>query len=194
MGLWSATRSESFLAVLLSTPLLTVDLVNEFTLVPLEETKIRYPSLHGNAGLSGILCIYIYVCVCAREGMHVHVQGSTFTTWAELRAQECWLVVVWWWRWAWGWHISANNHITHKDPHSNFLINSRRPPPPTGTALGAAVQQTVFRSRRAKILCFFYEDVYSKPYWLWVLLLETSLKLNTYIKAGKDWELDRILE
>lgn len=141
-----------------------------------------------------IVYIYIRVCVRAREGMHVHVQGSTFTTWAELRAQECWLVVVWWWRWAWGWHISANNHITHKDPHSNFLINSRRPPPPTGTALGAAVQQTVFRSRRAKILCFFYEDVYSKPYWLWVLLLETSLKLNTYIKAGKDWQLDRILE
>lgn len=70
MGLWSATRSESFLAVLLSTPLLTVDLVNEFTLVPLEETKIRYPSLHGNAGLSGILCIYIYTCVCARARRH----------------------------------------------------------------------------------------------------------------------------
>lgn len=180
MGLWSATRSESFLAVLLSTPLLTVDLVNEFTLVPLEETKIRYPSLHGNAGLSGILCIYIYVCVCvrAREGMHVHVQGSTFTTWAELRAQECWLVVVvvWWWRWAWGWHISANNHITHKDPHSNFLINSRRPPPPTGTALGAAVQQTVFRSRRAKILCFFFMRMFTQnhtdcEFYFWKPLL-----------------------
>lgn len=116
--------------------------------------------------------VYIYICVCARarEGMHVHVQGSTFTTWAELRAQECWLVVVvvWWWRWAWGWHISANNHITHKDPHSNFLINSRRPPPPTGTALGAAVQQTVFRSRRAKILCFF----------LWGCLLKTILTVS----------------
>lgn len=45
MGLWSATRPNSFLAVSLFTPhppLLTLDLLNEFTLVPLKEAEIRY--------------------------------------------------------------------------------------------------------------------------------------------------------
>lgn len=32
-----------------------------------------------------------------------------------------------------GWHVPANNHITHRDPHSNFLMTSLPsllPPPP----------------------------------------------------------------
>lgn len=121
MGLWSAFRPE-LVAAPPPPPISTLTLMSEFSLVPLQKAMIRYLGVHGNAGLRGILCVCRDTHEYSRTELYFHNLSGALGAG----------VVVGWWRWAWGWHVSANNHITHRDPHSNFLIPS--PPPPTNSA------------------------------------------------------------
>lgn len=118
----STTRPKS---ILLSCPsptfLPNLDFVNEFTLVPPKEAKIKYLGLHSNPA-AGCVAVRASVRSCAEAYIH----GENYF-YDQKRAVGC--------RGgggrAWGWHISANNHITHRNPHSTFMIPPTTTPPPT---------------------------------------------------------------
>lgn len=91
----------------------------------------------GNDNVSGPLwqCWPKRYIVCTQIHTRTHTYSRTEPYFHNLsRAVGSGLVVVvGWWRRAWGWHVSANNHITHRDPHSNFLMT---PPPTHPVSLG----------------------------------------------------------
>lgn len=97
-------------------PSLTVDLVSEFTLVPLETAMIRYLGLHSSAELRGISCVRRWTHTHTHA--HIHVQSLALTTWAGLRAQGWW----WWWWWVGGGGLGADTFLLTITSHTGTHI------------------------------------------------------------------------
>lgn len=65
--------------------------------------------------------LHVHAGPCAE----LYFPNMSRTPWAASCLLLLLLVVVGrWWRWARSWHVPANNHITHRDPHSNFLMTT----------------------------------------------------------------------
>lgn len=112
MGPWSATRPESFGCHFIP-PALHGCL-----------SMIRYLVLHGPPW-SCRAKSYI-VQMNTHRNMHIHIQSSTFTTWAGLWAQGWW----WWWWWAGGGGLGADTFLLTITSHTGTHIPTSWWPPP----------------------------------------------------------------
>lgn len=142
-----------------------------------------------------IVYIYIRVCVCARAKACMFMYRALLLQPERSCAHRS---AGWWWCDGGG-ELGADTFLLTITSHTRTHIPTSWSTvvvllPPQAQRWGQQCSRLYSDLGELRFYVFFYEDVYSKPYWLWVLLLETSLKLNTYIKAGKDWQLDRILE